>query len=66
MTILMTSHLLADAQDVCERFMILNHGTAVASGRVAEIGGSLQDYFLAAVAERRDFKVAPFLEAASS
>lgn len=66
MTILMTSHLLADAEDVCERFMILNHGKSVASGKVAEIEGSLQDYFLAAVAERREFTVAPFLEAAAS
>lgn len=63
MTVLMTSHLLADAEDVCERFMILNHGKAVASGKVAEIDGTLQDYFLAAVAERHEFKVAPFLEA---
>lgn len=65
MTILMTSHLLADAEDVCARFMILNHGRAVASGKVAEMKGSLQQCFLAAVAERREFKVAPFLEAVS-
>lgn len=66
MTILMTSHLLADAEDVCGNFMILNHGKSVAAGNVAEIKGSLQEYFLAAVAERREFAVAPFLEAKAS
>lgn len=66
MTILMTSHLLADAEDVCGSFMILNHGKSVASGKVADIEGSLQDYFLATVAERREFAVAPFLEAKAS
>lgn len=66
MTILMTSHLLADAQDVCESFMILNHGKCAAAGKVASIDVSLQEYFLAAVAEHRDFKVAPFLEAATA
>lgn len=62
MTILMTSHLLADAQDVCRNFMILNRGKGVAQGMVDKIEGSLQDYFLAKVGEERDFKVAPFLE----
>ncbi len=61
MTILMTSHLLGDAQDVCDRFMILNKGKAVAEGRVDAIGSSLQEYFLSKIGERRDFKVAPFL-----
>ncbi len=63
MTILMTSHLLADAQDVCTRFMILNNGRSVAQGAVADLDGSLQDCFLAAVAERRAFSVASFLKA---
>ena len=61
MTILMTSHLLADAEDVCSRVMILNHGKAVAEGRVGEIGSSLEAFFLAKVGEGRNFKVAPFL-----
>lgn len=66
MTILMTSHLLADAQDVCDRFAILNHGKSVASGKVSEMTGSLQELFLAAVAERGNFKVAPFLQNAGA
>ena len=61
MTILMTSHLLADAEDVCDRFAILNHGRSVAGGRVSEIGTSLGEYFLAKVGEKRDFKIAEFL-----
>ncbi len=62
MTVLMTSHLLGDAEDVCDRVMILNHGKAVAEGRIGEIGTSLQDFFLAKVGEGRTFEVAPFLK----
>ena len=61
MTVLMTSHLLGDAEDVCGRVMILNHGKSVAEGKVGEIG-SLQDFFLAKVGEGREFEVAPFLK----
>lgn len=61
MTILMTSHLLADAEDVCDRVMILNHGKAVAEGRVAELGGSLEDFFLAKVGSADEFVLADFL-----
>ncbi|MGN0855382.1 MAG: ABC transporter ATP-binding protein [Kiritimatiellia bacterium] len=61
MTILMTSHLLADAGDVCSRVMILNHGKSVAEGNVDEIGTSLESFFLATVGEGRRFEVAPFL-----
>lgn len=62
MTILMTSHLLADAEDVCDRVAILNHGKSVAEGRIGEIGTSLQEFFLAKVGEGRTFEVAPFLK----
>ncbi len=62
MTILMSSHLLGDAEDVCDRVMILNHGEAVAEGRIGEIGTSLQEFFLAKVGEGRQFEVAPFLK----
>ena len=61
MTILMTSHLLADAEDVCDRVMILNHGKSVALGRVSELGTSLEEFFLAKVGDIGDFKLAPFL-----
>ena len=61
MTILMTSHLLADAEDVCDRVMILNRGRAVAEGRVAELGESLEDFFLAEVGDADEFVLADFL-----
>ena len=61
MTILMTSHLLADAEDVCDRVAILNHGKSVAEGRVAELGTSLEDFFLAKVGDADDFVLADFL-----
>ena len=61
MTILMTSHLLADAEDVCDRVTILNHGKAVAEGLVGELGTSLEEFFLAKVGDPGDFKLAGFL-----
>lgn len=62
MTVLMTSHLLADAEDVCDRVMIVNHGRSVAEGRVAELGTSLEDFFLAKIGNVQDFKLAEFLK----
>ena len=62
MSVLMTSHLLADAEDVCDRVAILDHGRKVAEGRVAELGGSLEDFFLAKVGDADDFEVAEFLK----
>ena len=61
MTVLMTSHLLADAEDVCDRVMILNHGQSVAEGRVDELGTSLEEFFLAKVGDADDFVLADFL-----
>ena len=61
MTILMTSHLLADAEDVCNRVMIVNHGRSVAEGKVSELGTSLEEFFLAKVGDVQDFKLADFL-----
>jgi len=61
MTILTTSHLLADAEDICDRVMILNHGKSVAEGRVDELGTSLEEYFLAKVGDVGQFKLAGFL-----
>ena len=61
MTILMTSHLLADAEDVCDRVMIVNHGRSVAEGRVAELGTSLEEFFLAKVGDADEFHLAEFL-----
>lgn len=61
MTILTTSHLLADAEDVCDRVMIVNRGTCVAEGKVSELGTSLEDFFLTKVGEGNDFVLADFL-----
>ena len=61
MTILMTSHLLADAEDVCDRVAILNHGHKGADGKVSELGGSLEEFFLAKVGDTDDFQIAEFL-----
>jgi len=63
MTVLMTSHLLADAEDVCDRVAILDRGRKVAEGKVSELGESLEDFFLARVGDAEDFRVAPFLTA---
>ena len=62
MTILTTSHLLADAQDICDRVMILNHGASVAEGKVSELGTSLEAFFLAKVDPSKSFTLAPFLQ----
>ncbi len=62
MTVLMTSHLLGDAEDVCDRILILNQGQVVADGKIGEIGTSLEAFFLAKVGEGRTFEVAPFLK----
>lgn len=61
MTILTTSHLLSDTEDICDRVMILNHGKAVAEGRVDELGTSLEEFFLAKVGDADDFVLADFL-----
>ncbi len=61
MTILMTSHLLGDAQDVCDRFAILDQGLKVAEGDIKSLKTSLQSYFLSKVGEGQAFKVASFL-----
>ena len=61
MTILMTSHLLADAEDVCDRVAIVNHGKTVAEGRIGELGTSLEEFFLAKVGDGDDFVLADFL-----
>ena len=61
MTVLTTSHLLADSQDICDRVMIVNHGKSVAEGRVSDMAGSLEDFFLAKVGRADEFVLADFL-----
>ena len=61
MTILTTSHQLADAEDICDRVMIVNHGKTVAEGKVSELGTSLEEFFLAKVGDADNFTLADFL-----
>lgn len=61
MTVLTTSHLLSDAEDICDRVMILDNGRSVAEGKVAELGSSLEEFFLAKVGDADDFVLADFL-----
>ena len=62
MTVLTTSHLLSDAEDICDRVMILNHGKCVADGNVGELGTSLEEFFLAKVGDADEFELADFLK----
>ena len=61
MTVLTTSHLLADTQDICTRFAILDGGRKAAEGDIAQLRSSLSEFFLSKVGESRNFKIAPFL-----
>jgi ABC-2 type transport system ATP-binding protein len=61
MTVLTTSHLLSDAEDICDRVMILDRGKAVAEGKVKDLGSSLEEFFLAKVGDADEFVLADFL-----
>lgn len=61
MSVLTTSHLLADAQDICDRVMILDKGRTAAEGDVASLGESLEEFFLAKVGNVNEFVLADFL-----
>ena len=61
MAVLMSSHLLADVQDCCDRILILDRGDVRAAGRVADLKETLEDFFLRTVS-RTD--TPPPLEAA--
>ena len=62
MTVLTTSHLLADSEDICDRVMIVNRGKCVAEGEIGSLGTSLEEFFLAKVGDARDFRLAGFLK----
>lgn len=49
-SVLMSSHLLADVQDCSDRIFILDQGTCRAQGRVADLKESLESFFLQTVA----------------
>ena len=42
-TILLTTHNLAEAQDLCDRVTLIDHGAVVAAGRPAELVSLVQD-----------------------
>ena len=48
-TIILSTHILPEVEQTCDRVLILDHGRVVAEGTVAEIaqGGRLSDAFLA-------------------
>lgn len=62
MTVLTTSHLLADSEDICDRVAILNSGRKAAEGNIGELGQSLEDFFLAKVGNVSEFTLAGFLK----
>lgn len=49
-SVLMSSHLLADVQDCSDRIFILDQGCCRAQGRVADLKESLESFFLQTVA----------------
>jgi len=46
-TLVLSIHQLTDAARVCDRFLLLDAGRAVAEGTLAELGGTLEEAFLA-------------------
>jgi ABC-2 type transport system ATP-binding protein len=47
-TLVVSIHQLIDAERLCDRFLLLNHGRAVAAGTLPELGkGGLEEVFLA-------------------
>ncbi|MEG1933275.1 MAG: ABC transporter ATP-binding protein [Kiritimatiellia bacterium] len=48
-TVLMSSHLLADVQDCCDRILIMDKGIMRAQGKVKELTTTLEAFFLQTV-----------------
>lgn len=46
-TLVLSIHQLTDAARVCDRFLLLDHGRSVAEGTLEELGGGLEEVFLA-------------------
>jgi len=46
-TLVLSIHQLSDAARVCDRFLLLDRGRSVAGGTLAELGGDLEEAFLA-------------------
>jgi ABC-2 type transport system ATP-binding protein len=53
-TLVLSIHQLNDAARVCDRFLLLDNGHAIAEGTIGELGGaSLEEVFLARTAAQR-------------
>ncbi len=46
-TLVLSIHQLSDAARVCDRFLLLDRGRSVAEGTLEELGGNLEEAFLA-------------------
>ncbi|PYQ26357.1 MAG: ABC transporter [Acidobacteria bacterium] len=46
-TLVLSIHQLSDAARVCDRFLLLDHGRIVGEGTLDELGGNLEEAFLA-------------------
>jgi ABC-2 type transport system ATP-binding protein len=46
-TLVLSIHQLSDAVRVCDRFLLLDNGHTVGEGTLAELGGNLEERFLA-------------------
>jgi len=46
-TLVLSIHQLSDAVRVCDRFLLLDNGRAAGEGTLAELGGNLEERFLA-------------------
>jgi ABC-2 type transport system ATP-binding protein len=46
-TLVLSIHQLSDAVRVCDRFLLLDNGRAVGEGTLEELGGNLEEVFLA-------------------
>jgi ABC-2 type transport system ATP-binding protein len=54
-TILVSTHVLAEAQELCQRVLVLVHGRLVSDVPVNGLSGSLEDHFVRlASGERRE------------
>jgi len=67
MTVLMSSHLLGDVEDICDRVLILDKGRLRAEGLVADLlrgEKNLESYFLNVVRDgaRESFRVPHFIQ----
>ena len=54
MTVLVTTHYMLEADEICDRIAVINHGRAIAEGTPAEIKRGLGDAVVTEATVRRD------------